>query len=115
MDLWFGGVSGWWAVGCWGSLVPPYWLGGSLALPRNATEGVPYRVLPGGDGEAFDGIGGEAIEESADDAEAGLGDALAGAPVAELLVTVADNVRLLPAGHPVPNPGEVLASDRLDP
>lgn len=28
---------------------------------------------PGGDGETFDGVGGEAVEDAADDAEAGLG------------------------------------------
>jgi capsular exopolysaccharide synthesis family protein len=48
------------------------------------------------------------------DAEAGLGDALAGRPVRELLVLIDEHVAVLPAGHRVPNPGEVLASDRLD-
>jgi capsular exopolysaccharide synthesis family protein len=48
------------------------------------------------------------------DAEAGLSDALAGTPVGDLLVPLDERTSVLPAGHPVPNPGEVLASDRLD-
>lgn len=48
------------------------------------------------------------------DAGIGLSDALAGAPVPELLVRIDERINVLPAGRPVPNPGEVLASDRLD-
>jgi capsular exopolysaccharide synthesis family protein len=48
------------------------------------------------------------------DAASGLSDVLAGRPVDEALVEAGERLSVLPAGHPVPNPGEVLASDRLD-
>jgi len=53
--------------------------------------------LPNGDGEAFDGVGGEAAQEAADDAEAGLsgGQADADARVFDVLRHVPESRHLL--------------------